>query len=66
MKLIINGVTQEIEGNPSIDALLKSLNVEDKVIAVALNSYAIKKENYSTTYPQEMDKIELLQFMGGG
>ncbi|NQY54065.1 MAG: sulfur carrier protein ThiS, partial [Campylobacteraceae bacterium] len=37
-----------------------------KVMAIAINMEIVKKENWSNFQIQEDDKIELLQFVGGG
>ncbi|PAF41976.1 sulfur carrier protein ThiS [Helicobacter sp. 11S03491-1] len=66
MKLIINGQTQEFRTSLSIQAILDALGIEAKVVAVALNSLVVKKQEWHSTFPKEGDKIEFLQFMGGG
>ena len=66
MNLIINGESMDFEDNKSIQEILDILNIESKIVAVALNSNLIQKESYNDTFPNNGDKIELLQFIGGG
>ena len=66
MKLIINGETKEIEGNSSLQKIITDLEIEDKVMAAAINMDIVKKDDWSNNYPKDGDKLELLQFVGGG
>ncbi|MGM0518595.1 MAG: sulfur carrier protein ThiS [Campylobacterota bacterium] len=66
MNLEINGEKKEFEKALSLQEIIESLNIEDKVMAAAVNMEIIKKENWSSFNPKQNDKIELLQFVGGG
>lgn len=66
MELIINGQTKTFEKALSLHELIKYLNIEDKVMACAVNMDIVKKENWGNFIPQENDTIELLNFVGGG
>ena len=66
MKLIINGETKIIEENSSLQKIIKDLEIEDKIMAAAVNMEIVKKDNWSSFIPKEGDKLELLQFVGGG
>ena len=66
MTLIVNGEKMEFESGKNIDEILAILGVEAKIFAVVLNANLIKKEHYKSTIPRDGDKIEMLQFMGGG
>lgn len=66
MTLIINGQSMDFDGKKSIQEILDVLNIESKVVAIALNSNLVQKTQYSDTFPSDGDKIEFLQFMGGG
>ena len=65
MQLIINGVLQETNAT-TIQALMADLGIETKVMAAAVNMYVIKKEQWSSFELHENDKVEFLQFVGGG
>ena len=66
MKLVVNGKELEFKDNITIYDILKSLHIEDKVMAVAVNMQIVKKENWISYSPKEGDKLEFLHFVGGG
>lgn len=66
MNLIINGQNLEFESGKNIDEILAILGVEAKIFAITLNAKLVKKEDYKSTILREGDRIEMLQFMGGG
>ncbi len=63
MKLLVNGKILETEAK-TVQDLLDELNEE--VMAVAVNMSVVKKENWNNFKLSEDDKIELLEFVGGG
>ncbi|AOO64919.1 sulfur carrier protein ThiS [Sulfurospirillum halorespirans] len=65
MQLIINGEKKE-SGAKSIQALLDELGIESKVMAAAVNMNVVKKELWESYELNENDKVEFLQFVGGG
>jgi len=66
MKLIINGEERDVSNNYTIGKILENLQIRDKVMAVAVNMEIVKKDNWDSFSPKEGDKLELLQFVGGG
>ena len=66
MNLIINGENKTFNQNSSLKDIIQELKIEDKVMAAAVNMDIVKKENWDTFIPKDEDKIELLQFVGGG
>jgi sulfur carrier protein len=66
MQIIINGQTKEISQNTTLLQLIKELNLEGKVMAAAINMEIVKKDKWNETVLKEDDKIELLDFVGGG
>lgn len=66
MNIIINGQAKEFTQGMTLLAIMQSLQIEDKVMAAAINMEIIKKENWSFYTPKENDSLELLQFVGGG
>jgi len=66
MKLIVNGENLEVKNSITIEELLNDLKIKDKAMAVAVNMEIVKKENWDKFIPKENDKIEILQFVGGG
>jgi sulfur carrier protein len=66
IKIKINGVEKEISENISIEELLNSLNILDKTMAVAVNMKIVKKDEWQNYKLQDGDKVEALNFVGGG
>ena len=66
MKLIINGEIKEFDDKTNLYKIIQDLKIEDKVMAAAVNMDIVKKDDWSNFIPKKDDKIELLQFVGGG
>jgi len=66
MKIVVNGKELEFNNEITIKQLLGNLEIEDKVMAVAVNMEIVKKDNWGSRIIKEDDKIELLHFVGGG
>jgi sulfur carrier protein len=66
MTLIINGEIKEFQDDFSLQNIITDLQIENKVMAAAVNMNIVKKDNWNTFIPKNDDKIELLQFVGGG
>ena len=66
MNITVNGEKKSFKDNISLKDIIVSLEIEDKVMAAAVNIDIVKKENWESYTPKENDKIELLQFVGGG
>jgi sulfur carrier protein len=66
MKILVNGEERIFEENATLQNVIKLLQIEDKVMASAVNMNIVKKENWETYVLQENDKLELLEFVGGG
>lgn len=66
MKIVLNGETREVEEGTTLSMLMEQDGVMDKVMAAAVNMQIVKKEEWGTKSLKENDKVELLQFVGGG
>ncbi len=66
MKLIVNGENKEFNENSTLQTIITQLQVEDKVMAAAVNMEIVKKDEWNNFIVKENDKLELLQFVGGG
>lgn len=65
MKIKVNGETKNTNSKTILE-LLDELGIEEKVMAAAINLDVVKKEHWQTHPINEGDKIEFLQFVGGG
>ena len=66
MTLIINGETKDFQDDFSLQNIITDLQIEDKVMAAAVNMNIVKKDDWNSFIPKNDDKIELLEFVGGG
>ena len=66
MKLIVNGEEKKFSDNATLQEIIRELKIEDKVMAAAVNMEVVKKDEWSRFTPNDGDKLELLQFVGGG
>jgi sulfur carrier protein len=66
MRIIINGETKEFSSAMSVEELLNELKIHDRVMAVAINMEIVKKDKWSIHQINDGDKIEALEFVGGG
>ena len=66
MRVKVNGKEMDLRENITIKELIEELKIEGKVMAAAINMEVVKKENWDEKTINEDDKIELLQFVGGG
>ncbi|MDD6763396.1 MAG: sulfur carrier protein ThiS [Clostridiales bacterium] len=59
---------KELEGleGRTIVEMLKELGYKNTYIAVEMNGEILKRENYSSTVLKENDRLEVVNFVGGG
>lgn len=66
MKLLLNGEATSTPESLSVAGFLDRLGLPRKGIAVELNRVIVPKSEYAVTPLTEGDKIEIVQFVGGG
>lgn len=66
MQIVVNGEKKNVEQHITISELIEMLGIKVKVMAAAVNMEIVKKEEWDSYMLKEDDKIELLQFVGGG
>jgi len=66
MKIIVNGETREFNEKTTLQEILKALALEGKVMAAAVNMNIVKQDSWETYIVHDGDKLELLDFVGGG
>ena len=66
MKLIVNGEFFETSNAGTITDLLNEINIAPGQVAVEVNLSIIRKADYSTFRLHEGDKVEIVNFVGGG
>jgi thiamine biosynthesis protein ThiS len=66
MRLIVNGENLEVSNVETLQDLLKELQIEPQRVAVEINVSIVKKSDYSTFKLNEGDRVEIVNFIGGG
>ncbi|MEA3374397.1 MAG: sulfur carrier protein ThiS [Campylobacterota bacterium] len=66
MTVIVNGEDRIVNESSTLQMLLELLNLEGKVMAAAVNMNIVKQEQWGEHQLNEGDKVELLDFVGGG
>ena len=66
MDITINGEQKRFDGPMNVAGLLAALELEPRKIAVERNLEIVPKSLYGETTLADGDRIEIVQFVGGG
>jgi sulfur carrier protein len=66
MKLKINGEIREISAVSNVRELLKVLEISESRVAVEINQRIIRRADWESARIADLDKVEIVQFVGGG
>lgn len=66
MRLTVNGENREVEDGLSVEALLRRLGLEPAKVAVERNLEIVSRSRFGATALAAGDKLEIVQFVGGG
>lgn len=66
MDITLNGEEYDHFGEPTVTGLLASLELEARKIAVERNREIVPRSLYDDTPVAAGDRIEIVQFVGGG
>jgi len=66
MNIIVNGENRKFQNNITLFEILKELSLEKKVMAAAVNMNIVKQDTWNEYVVKDGDKLELLDFVGGG
>ncbi len=65
-KIQLNGKKVKIQRDLSIKDLIKKYRLKENKIAIELNGTILPKDHYKNKKIKNNDKIEIVQFIGGG
>jgi sulfur carrier protein len=65
MRVSINGAEREVEAR-DIAALVTELDLDPRKVAVELNMAIVPRSLHAVTPLSEGDRLEVVQFVGGG
>jgi sulfur carrier protein len=66
VKILVNGEKISLPEDSSIEGLIVHLGYQNKRIAIEINESIIPKSNHSTFLLQDLDKVEIINAVGGG
>lgn len=66
MQLIVNGETRSLDGSPTVADLVTALGLDRRKVAVERNLEIVPRSLHDRTRLADGDRIEIVQFVGGG
>ena len=66
MEIILNGEPREVPPQTSLHDLLRLLELKEDRVAVELNRDIIRRDRWPETRLRDQDRLEIVQFVGGG
>ena len=65
-KIQLNGDPYEINNGTNLDELLNKLKIKKNKVAIEVNGEIIERKKYPNLVLNMNDKVEIVQFIGGG
>ena len=62
----LNGEPHALADPVSVSALLESLGIDPRRVAVEHNLVVVKRDVYASTIVRDGDEVEIVNFVGGG
>jgi len=66
IQLVVNGERRKFDKNTTVASLLEQLGTPLERVAVELNLRILDKQDYSSTILNDEDRLEIINFVGGG
>lgn len=66
VKIILNGKEKDINASTNLQSLISQLCQDPNRVIVELNGHVIKNLQWTKTAIKDGDKLELVNFVGGG
>jgi len=66
IRIRLNGDPHELAAPLRVDALLASLTLDPRMVAVERNRTVVRRADYAATPVNDGDEIEVVAFVGGG
>ena len=65
-RILLNGELRELSSPMTVQALLESLGIDSRRVAVERNLEVVRRAHYSTALVSNGDEVEIVNFVGGG
>ena len=66
MRIHLNGEPRDLPGPVTVRALLDSLGLDARLVAVEMNRVVVKRQAYDASLVTEGAEVEIVAFVGGG
>lgn len=66
MRIRVNGETRDVRAGTTVADLLDELDLDRRAVVVELNREILRGEELGETGLEPEDRLELVQFVGGG
>ncbi|MEM1036052.1 MAG: sulfur carrier protein ThiS [Pseudomonadota bacterium] len=66
MQIVLNGETREVEAGMTLSVLVVTLGGDPRGIAIERNLEIVPKSQHASTVLEDGDRLEVVQFVGGG
>jgi len=66
LRIHVNGESQEVADELSLQDLVDNLNLAPKRLAIELNQNVVRRGDWPTMILREDDRVEIVHFVGGG
>ena len=66
MHIVLNGEKKDIPDGLTVSGLLRHLEIKSERVAVEINEEIVRKATYADVIVKDGDRVEVVQFMGGG
>lgn len=64
--ILLNGEPRPWETTMTVTALLESLEIDTRMVAIERNRVVVKRAQYGQTLIEPGDEVEIVSFVGGG
>ena len=65
-KIQLNGDPYEVNDGTNLNELLNKLKIEKNKVAIEVNGEIVERKKYTNLILNKNDKVEIVQFIGGG
>ena len=66
LRISLNGEAHELPSPVTIRALLDSVGIDSRKVAVERNLVVVRRAHYDTEVINDGDEVEVVNFVGGG
>ncbi|MEL7030645.1 MAG: sulfur carrier protein ThiS [Pseudomonadota bacterium] len=66
MQIFLNGESRNVDPGTSVEALVLTLSDDPRGIAIERNLEIVPKAEHGKTLLEDGDRLEVVQFVGGG